>query len=284
METKACYTQRNYFRNLIKSNRNQIVFTMHRLIWNNKWTSVLIQINLKMVDTFWFGFEYNKISKIFLCVWRNLDQTYSCPRDWPNYEPPGTSRALRGCRVFEGFKGGPRGVLNGGACRTSDEILPVCTQKKPKRHVLNNLFNCSKLTHNNFFFVKNVFVEINFAKKKHDKYVNLLWLQYCLTIMCHCWSNKRDLGADRNIFAILLYQTEIRLYLPCTDWFETENGQCPFAVPNQSENGKYNIISVWFNKIPKQILCIQARNRAVNSPDMHFDIHLFFLPAVTVIG
>ena len=191
METKACYTQRNYFRNLIKSNRNQIVFTMHRLIWNNKWTSVLIQINLKMVDTFWFGFEYNKISKIFLCVWRNLDQTYSCPRDWPNYEPPGTSRALRGYRVFEGFKGGPRGVLNGGACRTSDEILPVCTQKKPKRHVLNNLFNCSKLTHNNFFFVKNVFVEINFAKKKHDKYVNLLWLQYCLTIVCHCRDNKR---------------------------------------------------------------------------------------------
>ena len=31
--------------------------------------------------------------------------------------------------------------------------------------------------------------------------------------------------------------------------FGTDNGHCSFAVPNQSENGKYNLISVWFNKI-----------------------------------
>ena len=35
------------------------------------------------------------------------------------------------------------------------------------------------------------------------------------------------------------------------------NGHCPFAVPNQSENGKYNLISVWFNKIPKIFLCVR---------------------------
>ena len=48
----------------------------------------------------------------------------------------------------------------------------------------------------------------------------------------------------RNLFQILLNQTEIRLYLPCTHRFGTANGQRPFAVPNQSENGKYNHISV----------------------------------------
>ena len=40
------------FRNIIKSNRNQIVFTMHRLIWNSKRTlSVWFQIIRKMVNT-----------------------------------------------------------------------------------------------------------------------------------------------------------------------------------------------------------------------------------------
>ena len=29
------------------------------------------------------------------------------------------------------------------------------------------------------------------------------------------------------------------------------------CVPNQSENGKYNLISVWFNKISKKFLCVQ---------------------------
>ena len=38
--------------------------------------------------------------------------------------------------------------------------------------------------------------------------------------------------AQRNIFEIILNQPEIRLYLPCTDWFGTANRQCPLAVPN----------------------------------------------------
>ena len=58
----------------------------------------------------------------------------------------------------------------------------------------------------------------------------------------------------RNLFEILLNQPEIRLYLPSFDWFGTANGHCPFAVPNQSENGEYNLISVWFNKILKKFL------------------------------
>ena len=43
-----------YFRNLIKSNINQIVFTHFRLIWKNKQTSVWFQINREMEITIWF--------------------------------------------------------------------------------------------------------------------------------------------------------------------------------------------------------------------------------------
>ena len=33
---------------------------------------------------------------------------------------------------------------------------------------------------------------------------------------------------------------------------------CPFAVLNQLDNGKYNLISDWFDKISKKFLCIHA--------------------------
>ena len=62
---------------------------------------------------------------------------------------------------------------------------------------------------------------------------------------------------QRNLFEILLNQTEIGLYLPFSNWFVTANGQCPFAVPNQSlKMVKYNLISVWFNKIWNRFLCV----------------------------
>ena len=44
------------------------------------------------------------------------------------------------------------------------------------------------------------------------------------------------------IFWLIWRQTEVR-------W-----------VPNQSENCKYNLISVWFNKIPKRFLYVHSRN------------------------
>ena len=50
--------------------------------------------------------------------------------------------------------------------------------------------------------------------------------------------------AHKNHFEIVFNQLEIRLYLPFSDWFGTPNGQRPFSVPNQSENGKYNLILV----------------------------------------
>ena len=61
---------------------------------------------------------------------------------------------------------------------------------------------------------------------------------------------------QRNNFEILLNQSEIWLYLPYSDWFGTASGRCPCAVPNQSDNGKYNLISVWFIKISKVFLCV----------------------------
>ena len=60
--------------------------------------------------------------------------------------------------------------------------------------------------------------------------------------------DRAHLHTQRNHFEILLNQAEFRLYLPFFDWFGTANGR-PFAVPNQSENGKYNLNSAWFNYI-----------------------------------
>ena len=45
------------------------------------------------------------------------------------------------------------------------------------------------------------------------------------------------------IFPLIWFQTEVRL------------------DPNQSENGKYNLISVWFNKILKGFLCVYTQNK-----------------------
>ena len=56
------------FQNLIKSNRNQIVFTLFRLIWNQ--TDVhLISINRKMVNTIWFRVDLIRFLKNFsVCI------------------------------------------------------------------------------------------------------------------------------------------------------------------------------------------------------------------------
>ena len=47
------------------------------------------------------------------------------------------------------------------------------------------------------------------------------------------------------IFRLIWNQTDIRL------------------VPNQSENGKYNLISGWINKISKRFLCVGTKRRSV---------------------
>ena len=49
------------------------------------------------------------------------------------------------------------------------------------------------------------------------------------------------------IFRLIRNQTEVRL------------------VPNQSENGKYNLISGWFNKISKKFLCVHVLLKLLSS-------------------
>ena len=61
-----CFAQK-YFWNLIKSNRNQIVFIIFRLIWNE--TNIRLVPDQSENDKYnliWIWF--NKISKRFLCV------------------------------------------------------------------------------------------------------------------------------------------------------------------------------------------------------------------------
>ena len=53
------------FRNLTISNRNQIAFTIHRLIWNRKGTSVWFKISRKMLNTIWFQFDLIRIRTNF---------------------------------------------------------------------------------------------------------------------------------------------------------------------------------------------------------------------------
>ena len=84
-------------------------------------------------------------------------------------------------------------------------------------------------------------------------------------------ARKSGLCTQRNLSEMLLNQIEIRLYLPCTDWFWTANGRL-FAVPNQLGNGKYNLISVWFTKISERFLCVCTLLRDRNQ--IHWNVIL----------
>ena len=59
---------------------------------------------------------------------------------------------------------------------------------------------------------------------------------------------------QRNLFEILVSQTETRFYLQFSDWFWTAT-DTSVCASNQSKNGKYNVISVWFVKFLKRFLC-----------------------------
>ena len=66
-------------------------------------------------------------------------------------------------------------------------------------------------------------------------------------------NQDRVFSCPREFFSeILLNQTEIRLYLPFSDRFG-------------SENDKYNLVSVWFNRISKKILFRQSCPRDLAS-------------------
>ena len=67
-DPSAIHTEKS-FRNIIKSNRNQIVFTIFWLIWNQTEVRLLFQINRKMVNTIWFRVDLIRFRKNFsVCV------------------------------------------------------------------------------------------------------------------------------------------------------------------------------------------------------------------------
>ena len=61
------------YQNPIELNRNQIVFTIFRLIWNQTDDHLLFQIKHKMVNITWFQFDII----IFLCYTRKIIRTFS---------------------------------------------------------------------------------------------------------------------------------------------------------------------------------------------------------------
>ena len=85
----------------------------------------------------------------------------------------------------------------------------------------------------------------------------------------------------RNLFSILLNQTKLRLYILFTIfrliWIQTKF--C--LIPNQLDNVKYNLISVWFNKIRKTLLydyyCWNNAMKCVNLPRIEWLVRLMSL-------
>ena len=80
---------------------------------------------------------------------------------------------------------------------------------------------------------------------------------------------------QRNFFGILLIQTEIRLYLPFSNRFGSKQ---TFVKIQISENGIYNLISVWNNKIPKSFcvcICMFASNIIISHCRLWCDNRLF---------
>ena len=111
----------------------------------------------------------------------------------------------------------------------------------------------------------------NFTKKKYIFYNTPLTLSHISPILL-AYSN---FVVSSSIINILLYTIPHLPIFPNTEksihnlinsfsnLFGTANGQRPFAVLNQSENGKYNLISVWFNKISKIFLCVYCYLRTL---------------------
>ena len=63
---KSCVHTHKYFPDLLKSNRNQVVFTIFRVIWNQTdRIRLLFQINPKMVNTILFRFDFIRFQKKF---------------------------------------------------------------------------------------------------------------------------------------------------------------------------------------------------------------------------
>ena len=72
----------------------------------------------------------------------------------------------------------------------------------------------------------------------------------------HVWGEKEC--TKENLFEILWNRTGIRLCLTFSHWFGTKLVR---FVWNQLENSKYNLISSWFNKLSRKVLCVHHWSR-----------------------
>ena len=82
---------------------------------------------------------------------------------------------------------------------------------------------------------------------------------FCAAIPMTNWNSKISFLEQRTekVTGILRHQTEIRVYLPFSDWFRSKGNYTWFQiefcwVPNQSENSKYTLISVRMNAIRRR--------------------------------
>ena len=108
-----------------------------------------------------------------------------------------------------------------------------------------------------------------------DAYINVLKLMHgkkATSFHKKQTYNSPDEGSHtrRNLFGILFNQTEIRLYNVYTSFRLIWNQTDVSLVPNQPENGKYNLISVWFNNISKIFLCVQETKASRNTIILNF--------------
>ena len=67
-------------------------------------------------------------------------------------------------------------------------------------------------------------------------------------------------NAHREIFLILNKSTRNQIVYTIFRLIWNQTQVC--LVPNQSENGTYNLISGWFNKISKRFLCVHPQGHA----------------------
>ena len=127
--------------------------------------------------------------------------------------------------------------------------------KPPLKPISAILLWCSRCSE--FRVSLNLSVQYYCGVRGVSEKIALNWVQLLTPGRCS------SLHTQRNIFEIFVKPhrnhiviTILRLISFLVDPFSA-NRHCPFAVPNQSENGKYYLISVLFNQIWKIFLCVQ---------------------------
>ena len=212
------------------------------MIWNQTDFRLLFQINRKMVNTIWFRKDF--FGKIFfvhgvrneLYIERNLNI---------GHLPVKKPKAAVSQMGADGTpKAAPKGNPTEGGCffaSLNDDfiknILKNCIEYelfyRVNIHVhisnIKLLSLCSLVPKCNITMFESITL---FSKADFYSFVNLASSFWCLEISdfqrVHC--------AQRYLFEILSNQTEIRLYLPSSDWFGTIQTSVCFQINRKMVN------------------------------------------------